>query len=74
MVNTTLNLCRDGLQEDEELKHFEVALAENEIAYCGSVGDVGPSTSIPDQSTSVPGSSLSVVLSPSIRVLGPSMS
>jgi hypothetical protein len=74
VVNTTLNLCRDGLQEDEEFKHFEVALVENEIAYCGSVGDVGPSTSIPDQSASVSGSSSSVVLGPSTRVLGPSMS
>jgi len=71
--NTMFNLCRDGLQEDGEFKHFEVALAENDIAYRGSVGEVDPPTSILDQSTSISGSSLSV-LNPSIRVLGPSMS
>jgi len=36
-----------------------VTLAEDEIAYHKSVGDVGHSTSIPDPSMSVPSSSTS---------------
>jgi hypothetical protein len=66
MANTMLNLYRRGLQEVEEAERLEVTLAEDGIAYCGSVGDAGPSTSIPGPSSSVPGSSTSVP--------GPSMS
>jgi hypothetical protein len=50
MDNTKLNLCCGGLQEVGEAECLEVALAEDEIAYHGSVG---LSMSIPDQSTSV---------------------
>jgi hypothetical protein len=66
MTNTTLNLYRRGLQEVEEVERLEVTLAEDEIAYCGSVGDAGPSTSILGPSSSILGSSASV--------LGPSTS
>jgi hypothetical protein len=66
MANTMLNLYRRGLQEVEEAERLEVTLAEDGIAYFGSVGDAGPSTSIPGPSSSVSGSSTSVP--------GPSMS
>ena len=59
VVNTSLNLYHDGLQEVGEVKRLETTLAKDEIAYCESVEDVGPSTSIPSSSTSDLGSSMS---------------
>ncbi|KAJ6858479.1 hypothetical protein NC652_040921 [Populus alba x Populus x berolinensis] len=45
VLNTTLNLYRDGLQEVGEVERFEAALTKDEIAYYESVKDVGSSTS-----------------------------
>ena len=43
VTTITLNLCCDGLQEVGEVQCLETTLAEDEIAYCESVKDVGPS-------------------------------
>jgi hypothetical protein len=59
VANTTLNLCHGGLQEVGEAEHLEVALTEDEIAYHGNVGDVGPSMNISCLSTSDLGPSTS---------------
>jgi hypothetical protein len=59
VANTTLNFYHDGFQEVREVECLEVALTEDEIAYCESVEDVGPSTSVPGPFTSVPGPSTS---------------
>lgn len=45
MTNIMFNLYRGGLQEVGEVKHLEVILAKDEIAYCGGVEDASPSTS-----------------------------
>lgn len=47
IANTTFGLCHGGLQEVKEVKSLEVTLVEDEIAYCRSVGDSDPSTSVP---------------------------
>jgi len=59
VVNTSLNLYRDGFQEVGEVKCLETTPAKDEIAYCESVEDVGSSTSIPSSSTSDLGPSMS---------------
>lgn len=59
VANITLNLCFGILQEVGEVEHLEVALAEDEIAYPGSVGDADMSTSAPSPSMSDPGPSTS---------------
>jgi hypothetical protein len=56
VANTTLNLCFGILQEVGEV---EATLAEDKIAYRGSVGDAGMSTSTPSASMSDPGPSTS---------------
>jgi len=60
VANTTLNLCFGGLQEIGEVRRLETTLTKDGIAYHGSVGDVGPSTSILGPSTSVTSMSTSV--------------
>ena len=64
--NITLNLYCGCLQKVGEVKHLEAALLEDEVAYRGSVEDVGLSISIPSPSKSI--------LGPSMNILGPSMS
>jgi len=56
VANTKLNLYCGGLQEVREIKRLETTLTEDEIACCGSVGDVDLSKNI---------------LSPSMSILGP---
>jgi len=63
MTSTTLYVCRNELQEDEEAKHLEMTLAEDEFAYHGNVGHAGSSMSISSPSSSV--------LSLSTSILGP---
>ena len=60
IANITLNLYRDGLQKVGEAERLEMTLTEDGISYCGSVGDVGSSTSIPSPSSSVLGLSMNV--------------
>jgi len=55
VANTKLNLYCGGLQKVREIKRLETALTEDEIAYCGSVGDVDLSKNIPGPSMSVLG-------------------
>lgn len=52
MTYTTLNLYHGGLQKVKEVESLESALAKYEITYHESVGDVSPSTSIPNLFTS----------------------
>jgi hypothetical protein len=56
IANTSLDLCRGGLQEFWEIERLKVALVEDEIAYHKSIGDIGHSTSISDPSMSIPSS------------------
>jgi len=60
VVNATLNLCLGGLQEIGEAGHLKVELAKVKIVYHGSVGDVGPSTSISGLSMSIPNPSTNI--------------
>ena len=59
VANTTLTLCHGGIQKVGEVECPEAKLVEDEIVYCGSVGDASLSTNIPSQSTSDLGPSIS---------------
>jgi hypothetical protein len=59
MATTMLNLCRGGLQEVGEVERLKAVLVKDKIAYHESVGDVGPSMSIPSLSTNNPSPSMS---------------
>jgi hypothetical protein len=59
MANTTLNVCRGELHEVGEVEHLEATLAEDDISYRESVGDVGSSTSVLGPSTCDPCPSMS---------------
>ena len=71
--NITLNLYCGCLQKVKEVEHLETALLEDEIAYRGSVEDVGQSISIPSPSKNISGPSMDI-LSSSMSDPGPSMS
>lgn len=55
VANTKLNLYFGVLQEIRKIKRLETTIMEDEIVYCGSVGDVGMSKNIPSPSISVSG-------------------
>ena len=60
VANTTFNICHGRLQETGEVECLEVASIEDEITYRESVGNTGPSMSIPWPSTSILGMSMTV--------------